>query len=181
MTLWNLSSTCRGYTVFFVVKTSYLQNFNVKMTCWKFVGSWWDSISGSSWSQVDNITTWWYDTVSVCYGNEIWISYINNVLSNKTILFDILDFWCQFVVIRLVKTLSKRRMFVSSMKISACWLLHRLIKFNKICWEKRPAEPRPNLRTLFCRRDFKGYAENFFQAYMGGWLVGFFSKTKFFL
>ena len=27
----------------------------------------------------------------------------------------------------------------------------------------------------------KRYAEKFFQAYMGGWLVGFFSKTKFFL
>jgi len=46
--------------------------------------------------------------------------YINNVLSNKTILFDILDFECQLVVIRFVKILSKRRMFVSSMKISAC-------------------------------------------------------------
>ena len=54
-----------------------------------------------------------------------------------------------------VKTLSKRRMFVSFMKISACWLLHRLIKFNKVCWEKRPAKPRPNLRTSFCRRDLK--------------------------
>ena len=73
----------------------------------------------------------------------------------KTILFDILDFWCQLVVIRFVKTLSKRRMFVLSMKISACWLLHRWIKFNKICWEKRPAKTRPNLRTSFCRRDFK--------------------------
>jgi len=41
------------------------------------------------------------------------------------------------------------------MKISACWLLHRLIKFNKICWEKRPAKPRPNLRTSFCRCDLK--------------------------
>ena len=71
------------------------------------------------------------------------------------ILFDILDFWCQLVVIRFVKTLSKRRMFVSSMKISACWLLHRLIKFNKFCWEKRPAKPRPNLRTSLCRRDLK--------------------------
>jgi len=40
-------------------------------------------------------------------------------------------------------------------KISACWLLHRLIKFNKICWEKRPAKPRPNLPTSFCRHDLK--------------------------
>jgi len=96
-----------------------------------------------------------YDTVPVCNANEIWVTYINNVLSNKTILFDILDFWCQLVVIRFVKTLSKRRMFVSSMKISACWLLHRWIKFNKICWKKRPAKTRPNLRTSFCRRDFK--------------------------
>ena len=79
----------------------------------------------------------------------IWVTYINNVLWNKTILFDILDFWCQLVVIRFVKTLSKRRMFVSSMKISACWLLHRF------CWEKRPAKTRPNLRTSFCRRDLK--------------------------
>jgi len=95
------------------------------------------------------------NTVSVFNESEIWVTYINNVLSNKTILFDILDFWCQLVVIRFVKTLSKRRMFVSSMKISACWLLHRLIKFNKICWEKRPAKTRPNLRTSFCRRDLK--------------------------
>jgi len=84
-----------------------------------------------------------------------WVTYISNVLSIKTILFDILDFWCQLVVIRFVKTLSKRRVFVLFMKISACWLLHRLIKFNKICWEKRPAKPRPNLRTSFCRRDLK--------------------------
>ena len=27
----------------------------------------------------------------------------------------------------------------------------------------------------------KWYAEIFFKTYMGGWLVGFFSKTKFFL
>jgi len=46
-------------------------------------------------------------------------------------------------------------MFVSFMKISACWLLHCSIKFNKICWEKRPVKPRPNLRTSFCRRDLK--------------------------
>ena len=97
----------------------------------------------------------WYDTVSVWNKNEIWVTYINNVSSNLTILFDILDFWCQLVVIRLVKTLSKRRMFVSSMKISACWLLHRWIIFNKICWEKRPAKTRPNPRTSFCRRDLK--------------------------
>jgi len=29
-----------------------------------------------------------------------WVIYISNVLSIKTILFDILDFWCQLVVIR---------------------------------------------------------------------------------
>ena len=34
----------------------------------------------------------WYDTVPVCNASEIWVTYINNVLSNKTILFDILDF-----------------------------------------------------------------------------------------
>jgi len=83
------------------------------------------------------------------------ITYIHNKLSIKTILFDIVDFWCQLEVIRFVKTLSKRRMLVLFMKISACWLLHRLIKFNKIWWEKRPAKPWPNLRTSFCRRDLK--------------------------
>ena len=87
--------------------------------------------------------------------NEIWVTNMNTVQSNKTILFDILDFWCQLEVIRFVKSLSKRRMFVSFLKISACWLLHRLIKFNKICWEKRPAHPRPNMRTSFCRGDLK--------------------------
>jgi len=97
--------------------------------------------------------TIWYDTVPL--SNVMWVSYIHHVFSNKTLLFDNLDFWCQLVVIRFVKTVSKRRMFVSSMKISACWSLHRWIKFNKICWEKRPAKTRPNLRTSFWRRDLK--------------------------
>jgi len=70
-------------------------------------------------------------------------------------LFDILDFRCQLQKIRLLKTLPKRRMFISFMNISACWLLHRLIKFNKVCWEKRPVKPRPNLQTSFCRRSLK--------------------------
>ena len=65
-----------------------------------------------------------------------WIIYIYDVLSIKTILFDILDFWYQLEKIRFVKTLSKHRMFVSFMKILACWLLHRLIKLNKFV-EKR--------------------------------------------
>ena len=33
-----------------------------------------------------------YDTVPVCNANEMWVTFINDVLSNKTILFDILDF-----------------------------------------------------------------------------------------
>jgi len=45
-----------------------------------------------------------------------WVTHINNVWSIKTILFDILDFWCQLKEIRFVKTLSKRCMFVSSWK-----------------------------------------------------------------
>jgi len=36
--------------------------------------------------------TIWYDTVPVFHESEICVTYINNVLSNKTILFDILDF-----------------------------------------------------------------------------------------
>jgi len=99
--------------------------------------------------------TIWYDTVPLFCACEIWVINMNKLQSNKTILFDILDFWCQLEVIRFVKTLSKRRMFISFMKISACWLLHRLMKFNKICWEKRPAHPRPNMRTSFCRGDLK--------------------------
>ena len=78
--------------------------------------------------------------------HRTWITYIYDVLSIKTILFDILDFWCQLEEIQFVKTLSKRRMFVSFMKISACRLLHRLIKFNKICWEKRPAHCPPTAK-----------------------------------
>ena len=89
--------------------------FNVRTT---LLCCWWGS----------HVRYWW-----------TWVIYNNNVLSIKTILFDILDFWCQSEVIRFVKTLSKRHMFVSFMKISACWLLHRLIKFNKICWEKTTA------------------------------------------
>jgi len=84
-----------------------------------------------------------------------WVIDINNILSFKTILFDILVFRCQLEEIRFVKTLSKRRMFVSFIKISASWLPHCLLKFNKICWEKRPAKPQPNLRTSFWRRDLK--------------------------
>jgi len=125
---------------------------------WKLVGFSWETICGPSGSEIDMITTWqhcmsWHSFYVL--EEWTWVTYISNVLSIKTILFDILDFWCQLVVIRFVKTLSKRRMFVLFMKISACWLLHRLIKFNKICWEKRPAKPRPNLRTSFCRRDLK--------------------------
>jgi len=96
-----------------------------------------------------------HDTVPLFWKREIWVTNMKKVQSNKTILSDILDFWCQLEMIRFVKTLSKRRMFVSFMKISACWLLHRLIKFNKICWEKRPVHPRPNMRTSFCRGDLK--------------------------
>ena len=33
------------------------------------------------------------------------------------------------------------------MNISACWLLHRWIIFNKICWEKRPAKTRPDCES----------------------------------
>jgi len=84
-----------------------------------------------------------------------WDIYINNALSIKMILFNIVDYWCRLEEIQFVKTRSKRRMFVSFMKFSACWLLHRLIKFNKISWEKRPAKPQPNLRTSFWRRDLK--------------------------
>ena len=117
------------------------------------IGSPWGSIPSGSKTNV--ITTGLYCIFwrrSHILHEWSWVIYINNVLSIKTILFDILDFWCQLVVIRFVKTLSKRRMFVSFMKSSACWLLHRLIK---ICWEKRPAKPRPNQRTSFCRRDLK--------------------------
>ena len=104
------------------------------------------------------ISTWWHCEIwrsFYVFEEWTWITYINNVLSIKTILFDILDFWCQLVVIRFVKTRSKRRMFVSFMKISACWFLHCLIKFNKFFWEKRPAKLRPNLQTSFSRRDLK--------------------------
>ena len=34
----------------------------------------------------------WYDTVPVFNAHEMWVTYIHNVLSNKTILFDNLDF-----------------------------------------------------------------------------------------
>jgi len=117
-----------------------------------------ESIWGHSGSETNVITNglrclFWRR--SHIYVEWTWVVYVNNVLSIKTILFDILDFWCQLEEIRFVKTLSKRRKFVSFMKISACWLLHRLIKLNKICWERWPAKPRPNLRTSFCRCDLK--------------------------
>jgi len=138
----------------FVVKTSHLQNLTLKVpiaSCWFLAGvDLWTSVISD---RRDYNLSILYNTVKL--QNWTWVTYISNVLSNKKILFDILDFWCQLVVIRFVKTLSKRRMFVSFMKTSACWLPHRLIKFNKICWEKRPSKPRPNLRTSFCRRDLK--------------------------
>jgi hypothetical protein len=50
-------------------------------------------------------------------------------------------------------------------------------------WESRfcPVLCRNNLCTTPFPVNSKGYAENFLKTYMGGWLVGFFSKTKFFL
>jgi len=140
----------------FLVKTSYLQNFKLKLPNGiLFVPG------GKRSVHPPDVKSTWVPLVDIVWHSFYvsqewtWVTYISNVLSNKTILFDILDFWCQLVVIRFVKTLSKRRMFASFMKISACWLLHRLIKFNKICWEKRPAKPRPNLRKSFCKRDLK--------------------------
>jgi len=132
--------------------------FEVTYTWQSVIGFSWELIRGPSGSETNVNTSglfcmfWRSSHVLQLW---TWVNYINDVLSIKTILFDILDFWYQLEVIRFVKTLSKRRMFVLSMKISVCWSLHRLIKFNKICWEKRPAKPRPNLRTLFCRRDLK--------------------------
>jgi len=78
---------------FFVVKTSYLQNFDVQTflkICGCLVGIdlWMFVIPGRQYHHL----TIWYDTVPVCKTSEIWITYINNVLSSKTILFDILDF-----------------------------------------------------------------------------------------
>jgi len=151
----------------FLVKTSYLQKFNVKITCESlFVPEGFDLWTFACLFLRDSIyeplvMTTLLPPADIVWHNFCvqwewtWVTYISNVLSNKTILFDMFDFWCQLVVIRFVKTLSKRRMFVSSMKISACWLLHRLTKFNKICWEKRPTKTRPNLGTSFCRRDLK--------------------------
>ena len=34
----------------------------------------------------------WYDTIPVFDAHDMWDSYMDNVLSNKTILFDNLDF-----------------------------------------------------------------------------------------
>ena len=36
--------------------------------------------------------TIWYDTVPVFNAHEMWVTYMHNVFSNKTILFDNLDF-----------------------------------------------------------------------------------------
>ena len=152
---------CHGHRHSYV-KTWYLHCLKYvyeKVYTWQeLVGSTRDWIWGLSGSETILITTclcrsFWRK--SHIWQKWTWVIYINNVLSIKTILFDILGFWCQLEEIRFVKTLSKRRMFVSSMKISACWLLHRLIKFYKICWEKRPAKPQPNLQTSFYRRDLK--------------------------
>jgi len=156
LTRYNLSFAGGTYIVLFCCQNFIFAKFSFQnlllKTCGFLVGNRSLDLHDVRWSTLppDNMVLH-----SFCFQRKIWVTYINNVLSNKTILFDILDFWCQLVLIRFVKTLSKRRMFVSSMKFSACWLLHRWIIFNKICWEKRPAKTRPNLRTSFCRCDLK--------------------------
>ena len=64
------------------------------MSSWNFVSAWWESII---WifvipSRHHHHLATRYGTCLVFTADEIWVSYINNVLSNKTILFDILDF-----------------------------------------------------------------------------------------
>ena len=136
-------------------KSMYMLNYTLVNT---FIGSPLDSIWGSGSEPLVTTTELYCTFCRISHFESYqwtWVIHINNVLSIEKILFDILDFWCRIEEIRFVKTLSKRRMFVSFTKISACWLLHRLIKLNKICWEKRPVKPQPNLRTSFCRRDLK--------------------------
>ena len=82
--LWNLSSACRGLTVFLIIKTSYLQNFDVKISYSKFVGSWWESISGSSWSQVDNITTWQYGMTQFLYATTMKFGLLISIMYYRT-------------------------------------------------------------------------------------------------
>ena len=57
VTLW-MRLPLVNYVKILIVKTSYLQKFKVQTCCWVLVCSWWDSISGSSWSQIDVITTY---------------------------------------------------------------------------------------------------------------------------
>ena len=87
----------------FIFANFSCEDFRCRLVC-----SSWDSICEPPWSQIDVSTTCRYGmTQFLCATTyELGVTYISNTLSNKTILFDILDFWCQLVVIRFEKTLS---------------------------------------------------------------------------
>jgi len=94
VTLWNSSVSCQNTLDFcsqnFIFAKLECDNFLCRLVC-----SSWDSICEPSWSQIDVSTTCRYcdDTVTVCNEKWTWVTYISNILSNKLILFNILDFW----------------------------------------------------------------------------------------
>jgi len=145
-------------TLDFLVKTSNLQNFSVK-----FPGGILLIPGGNRSLALRDLTLTWIPLDDIVWQSSCvlreWtcVHYIRNVLSNKTILFDILDFWCQLVVIRFVKTLSKRLMFVSFMKISACWLLHRLIKIQQNLWRKETCQTTAKPADIVLQTWFEEY------------------------
>ena len=65
------------YIRFLIVKTSYLQNFNVQICCGEFICFRWDSNSGFSWSQIDNITTCRYCMTQFLFGENMTLGELN--------------------------------------------------------------------------------------------------------
>jgi len=81
--------------------------FQCEESCCRIFGSSQESTCGPFGFENVRITTWrhcifWHSFYVL--QQWTWVNYISNVSSIKTILFDILDFWCQLVVIRYVKT-----------------------------------------------------------------------------
>jgi len=61
------------------------------------------------------------------------------------------------------------------------YTIHQVIWPSPVTLPRWLVQTYPSDVPVFCHPGGKGYAEIFLKTYMGGWLVGFFSKTKFFL
>jgi len=86
-----------------------------------------------------------------------WVFYTYNLLSIKTILFDILDLWCKIEEIRFVKSFfeTSHVCFIhDNFSVLITTPLDQ-IQQNLLWKETEAAKPRTNLRRSFWRRDLK--------------------------